>query len=94
MAADGPEIKTAKNKCIQRSGLDKDDFFSPAPGTRTRGHRLKVAKKPAISRVRRNHFATRVVSDWSALPEEVVCSPSTNVFKNPMIPKCQVSGIR
>ena len=65
-----------------RSGLDKDDFFSPAPSTRTRGHRLKVAKKPAVSRVRRNHFATRVVSDWNTLPEEVVYSPSTNVFKN------------
>ena len=26
-----------------RSGLDKDDLFSPAPSTRTRGHRLKDA---------------------------------------------------
>ena len=53
-----------------RSGLDKDDFCSPAPSTRTRGHRLKAAKKLAISRVRRNHF-TLMVSDWNALPEEV-----------------------
>ena len=65
-----------------RSGLDKDDLFSPAPSTRTRGHRLKVAKKPAISRVRRNHFATRVVSNWNALPEDIVCSPSVNALKN------------
>ena len=64
------------------SGLDKDDLFSPAPSTRTRGHRLKVAKKPAISRVRRNHFASRVVSDWNALPEDIVCSPSVNALKN------------
>ena len=63
-------------------GLDKNDFFEPAPSTRTRGHRLKVAKKPATTRVRRNHFAARVVSDWNGLPEEVACAPSTNTFKN------------
>ena len=65
-----------------RCGLDKNDFFDPAPSTRTRGHRLKVAKKAAISRVRRNHFAARVVTDWNALPEEVVSAPSVNAFKN------------
>ena len=65
-----------------RSGLDKDSLFSPTPSTRTRGHRLKVAKKPAVSRVRRNHFTARVVADWNSLPEDVVCAPSLNAFKN------------
>ena len=65
-----------------RSGLDKDDLFSPAPSTRTRCHQLKVAKKPAISHVRRNHFATRIVPDWNAPPEDIVCSPSVNELKN------------
>ena len=65
-----------------RSGLDKDSLFSPTPSTRTRGHRLKVAKKPAVSRVRRNHFAALVVADWNSLPEDVVCAPSLNAFKN------------
>ena len=65
-----------------RTGLDKDDFFLPAPSRRTRGHCLKVAKKPAVSRVRRNHFSSRVVSDWNGLPEEVVCAPSVDSFKN------------
>ena len=76
------DLVTMFNIMHGRSGLDKDDLFSPAPSTRTRGHRLKVAKKPAISRVRRNHFATRVVSNWNALPEDIVCSPSVNALKN------------
>ena len=62
--------------------LEKDDFFTPALTTRTRGHRLKIAKKPATSRVRRQHFSARVVTDWNGLPEDVVCVPSTNNFKN------------
>ena len=65
-----------------RTGLDRDNFFSPPPCTRTRGHCLKVAKKPALSRVRRNHFSSRVVSDWNGLPEDVVCAPSVDSFKN------------
>ena len=76
------DLVTMFNIMHGRSGLDKDDLFSPAPSTRTRGHRLKVTKKPAISCVRRNHFATRVVSDWNALPEDIVCSPSVNALKN------------
>ena len=62
-------------------GLHKS-HFSPTLSMRTRGHRLKFAKKRAVSRVRRNHFSTPVVSDWNALPEDVVCSPSLNTIKN------------
>ena len=54
------------------SGLEKDDIVSPSPGMRALGHRTKVAKKPAVSQIRRNHF-TQVVSDWNALPEQTVC---------------------
>ena len=65
-----------------RSGLAKETLFSHAPCSRSRGHRLKVAKPPAVSSVRQNHFSTQVVSDWNALPEEIVCSPSVNAFKS------------
>ena len=63
-------------------GLDREDFFARPPTARTRGHPLKVAKLQSTSRTRCNHFSMRVVNDWNALPEEVVCAPSVNCFKN------------
>ena len=62
--------------------MTREDFFQPAPTTRTRGHPLKLAKPRAQSRVRRNHWSVRAINDWNSLPSHVVLAPSTNVFKN------------
>jgi len=35
-----------------------------------------------MSEKRKNFFTLRVVKSWNELPEEVVCSPSINSFKN------------
>ena len=54
-------------------------------GTRCYHHhhqQLKVAKQSTVSRVRRNHFGARVVSDWNFLAEDAICQPSMNAFKN------------
>lgn len=48
---------------------------------RTRGHPLKLVKPTAISRIRRNSFAVRVINDWNSLPTNVVTAPSTGSFK-------------
>ena len=63
-------------------GVPKEAFFQAPPVATTRGHRFKVAKPRAVSRVRRNHFAVRTITDWNSLPSWVVDAPNTNVFKN------------
>ena len=62
--------------------LEKGEFVLPAPSSSTRGHPLKLAKPRAQTRVRRNHWSTRVINDWNSLPDHVVLAPSVNVFKN------------
>ena len=64
-----------------RCDLNKHGFFTPALTTRTRGHRLKIAKKPATSGIGRQHFTARVVTDWNGLPvpEGVVCAPPSKL---------------
>ena len=56
-------------------------FFDQATGS-TRGHKWKLKKPRAESRIRRNAFATRVVNDWNSLPPSVVESHSLNAFKS------------
>ena len=65
-----------------RVGLKKEDFFTSPQVTQTRGHPLKVVKPRSQSRVRMNHFSSRVVNDWNSLPAEVVCAPSVDSFKH------------
>ena len=56
-------------------------FFEKATSS-TRGHKWKLKKPRAESRIRRNAFATRVVNDWNSLPHSVVESHSLNSFKS------------
>ena len=63
-------------------GMPKEAYFRNPPVGSTRGHRFKVAKPRAVSRVRRNQFAVRTVTDWNSLPSWVVDAPSTDAFKN------------
>ena len=68
---------------ILHSGLDLDPavFFTPAAKATTRGHPWKMSKPQAVTRIRRNAFAVRVVNDWNALPSHVVTSQTVNQFK-------------
>ena len=56
-------------------------FFDQATSS-TRGHKWKLKKPRAKSRIRRNAFATCVVNDWNSLPPSVVESHSLNFFKS------------
>lgn len=62
--------------------LDPEQFFTIATHSRTRGHSWKLAKPVAVSRVRRNCFSVRIVTDWNSLPAAVVESTTTNQFKS------------
>jgi hypothetical protein len=50
--------------------------------TTTRGHDLKLHLQRSNTRARQNFFSLRTVQMWNSLPEEVVMSPTINVFKN------------
>ena len=69
---------------IFHGGIDiqPDIFFNQATESTTRGHRWKLKKPRAKSRVRRNAFATRIVNDWNSLPPSIVDAPSLNAFKS------------
>jgi len=47
----------------------------------TRGHHMKLFKKPSRLLLRSNFFTRRVISTWNALPEEVVSAPTVSIFK-------------
>ena len=59
-----------------------EDFFTPSPVTQTRGHKYKLTKPRARTKLRGNSFTHRIVDVWNALPEEVVKADSLNSFKN------------
>ena len=48
----------------------------------TRGHCYKMRRPQSRTNIGQNRFTSRVVSDWNALPDEVVESPTINTFKN------------
>ena len=64
--------------------IDKIDFdvFFTKNESLTRGHKHKLHKPRANTKIRANSFSHRVINDWNALPECAVTSPSTNSFKN------------
>ena len=66
--------------------IDYTQFFQlvprHGPGISTRGHSYKLKKTRFRTRKRGNFFDARVVNKWNSLPENVVCSPCINSFKN------------
>ena len=59
-----------------------DTMFMAHQYEATRGHSLKLAKHRSRLDIRKYFFNQRTVDVWNSLPENVVKSPSTNVFKN------------
>ena len=62
--------------------LDPDSFVSRRALDTTRGHRWKLAKPRAASRVRRNALCIRALNDWNALPPHVVLAETLTQFKS------------
>ena len=58
--------------------LDKDNFFKINTNT-TRSNGLKIYKNHCNTSTRKSTFTQRVISDWNALPQDVVIAP--NVLK-------------
>ena len=64
------------------SKVDSSRWFSLTDSSRTRSHRLKLAKLRSRLDVRKHFFSQRVVNTWNNLPEYVVEAASVNSFKN------------
>jgi len=66
-----------------KEDVDINQLFQLSPNIHsTRGHHLKLFKKPSRINVRKFFFSQRVVDGWNSLPSSVVESPSVNTFKN------------
>ena len=57
------------------------DFFTFA-NSNTRGHSKKIVKPSTNSTIRTNSFSFRTISHWNSLPEDIICAPTLNTFKN------------
>ena len=58
------------------------DLFFSYNRHETRGHRFKLDKPRANTKIRQNSFSNRVINVWNDLPDKVVAAPSINSFKN------------
>ncbi len=64
-----------------KNRLDPASFFTLRPPCKHRGNSLTILKPTALTAARAHSFAVRVVSPWNKLPQEVIDSPSEEVFK-------------
>jgi len=48
----------------------------------TRGHEYRLKRPMSKTNLGQGRFMSRVISDWNALPEQVVTSSTVNAFKN------------
>ena len=64
--------------------LPKECLFQmrPVEKTRLRGHRFMLEAPKARLDLRKNSFASRIVTTWNSLPSSVVECESLNAFKN------------
>ena len=63
--------------------LDSHDFFERSTARVTRGHSWRLLKPRAVTRVRRNAFSVRFITDRNSLPSGVIVDANTlNQFKN------------
>ena len=61
--------------------VDWSQFFTLSPVHQTRGHQLKLYKKPARLQLRANFFTQRVVNEWNSLPSNVILSPTITLLQ-------------
>ena len=64
------------------SALTFSDFFSLPNSTNLRGHSLRLAVPLAMNNIRKQFFAVKIVPIWNSLPDSLVTSSTTSLFKS------------
>lgn len=62
--------------------LNFDDFFTFSPYASTRGHSKKLYPRKSKTNRFLGFFSLRVINFWNKLPESVINSPNTSIFKS------------
>lgn len=62
--------------------LHFEDFFAFATTSHLRGHNYKLNKQRSNTLMRASSFSQRIVNLWNSLPECVVASSNTDIFKS------------
>ena len=61
--------------------LNVDDFFKRSPIDNTRSNGYKLSKPYFKTFAAQNHFNSRCIRIWNALPVEIMACKSTTAFK-------------
>ena len=64
------------------SALAFSDFFRLPNSTNLRGHSLRLAVPLARYNFRKHFFAAKIVPIWNSLPDSLVTSSTTSLFKS------------
>ena len=62
--------------------VDRNMFFKPKEGCRTRGHETALVKEQCRLDMRKCSFSQRVINEWNKLSNDCVNTSSVNMFKN------------
>ena len=69
-------------KILNRIDKIEENFLELDKNTKTRGNTFKLKKSQHRTRRRLMFFSSRIVNQWNELPDWVVQSPNTNIFKH------------
>ena len=62
--------------------VDRNMFFKPKEGSRTRGHKAALVKEQCRLDMRKYSFSQRVINEWNKQPNKAVNASSVNMFKH------------
>ena len=62
--------------------IDKNRFFKPKEGNRTRGYKAALLEELCRLDMRKYSFSQRVINEWNKLSNDCVNASSVNMFKN------------
>ena len=60
--------------------IDRNMFFKPKEGSRTKGHKAALVKEQCRLDMRKNSFSQRVINEWNKLSNDCVNASSANMF--------------
>ena len=61
--------------------VDRNMFFKPKEGSRTREYKAALVKEQCRLDMRKYSFSQRVINEWNKLPNDCVNASSVNMFK-------------